>query len=204
MLSCVWLFWAPMDCSPPGSSVLGILQARKLERVAITTSRGSSRPRDSTPISCIAGGFFTAKPLGKSCKRLFSFETGHQIYLGVVCFRTTYRYWSQNAYVQNNLLFLDFSSIWSLRPIISQWDWRGGLRTRHLTGEALRSYTVNTGRKQELQGAPHAGLPGSSLGWCLDQSCRWPGQTWRDRIRPQKKMTKHALEMLTWKSLPTT
>ena len=44
----------PMDCSPPGSSVHGILQARILERIAILFSRGSSRPRDQTSIiSCI-------------------------------------------------------------------------------------------------------------------------------------------------------
>ena len=49
----------PMNCSPPGSSVHGILQARILEWVAIPFSRGSSRPRDQTQISCIAGGFFT-------------------------------------------------------------------------------------------------------------------------------------------------
>ena len=49
----------PMDCSPPGSSVLGILQARILEWVAIPLSRGSSRPRDQTWVSCIAGRFFT-------------------------------------------------------------------------------------------------------------------------------------------------
>ena len=36
----------PMDCSPPGFSVHGILQARILEWVAISFSRGSSRPRD--------------------------------------------------------------------------------------------------------------------------------------------------------------
>ena len=35
-----------MDCNPPGSSVLGILQARMLEWVAISSSRESSRPRD--------------------------------------------------------------------------------------------------------------------------------------------------------------
>ena len=44
----------PMDCSPPGSSVYGILQARVLEWVAISFSRGSSRPRDQT-----AGRLFT-------------------------------------------------------------------------------------------------------------------------------------------------
>ena len=42
-----------MDCSPPGSSVHGISQARILEWVAISFSRGSSRPRDQTCISCI-------------------------------------------------------------------------------------------------------------------------------------------------------
>ena len=48
-----------MDCSPPGSSVHGILQARILEWVAIPFSRGSSRPRDQTQVSCTAGGLFT-------------------------------------------------------------------------------------------------------------------------------------------------
>ena len=38
----------PMDCGPPGSSVHGILQARILEWVAISFSRGSSQPRDQT------------------------------------------------------------------------------------------------------------------------------------------------------------
>ena len=49
----------PMDCSLPGSSVHGILQARILEWVAISFSRGSSQPRDKTQVSCIAGSFFT-------------------------------------------------------------------------------------------------------------------------------------------------
>ena len=48
----------PMDCSPPGFSLHGILQARILEWVAIPFSRGSSRPRDQTQFSCIAGKFF--------------------------------------------------------------------------------------------------------------------------------------------------
>ena len=42
----------PMDCSLPGSSVHGILQARILEWVAISSSRGSSWPRDQTCVSC--------------------------------------------------------------------------------------------------------------------------------------------------------
>ena len=48
-----------MDCSPPGSSVHGILQARILEWVAIPFSRGSSWPRDQTRVSHLAGRFFT-------------------------------------------------------------------------------------------------------------------------------------------------
>ena len=51
--------WNPMDCSPPGSSVHEILEARILEWVAIPFSRGSSWPRDQTRGSCIAGRFFT-------------------------------------------------------------------------------------------------------------------------------------------------
>ena len=49
----------PMDCTPPDSSVYGILQARMLEWVAIPFSWRSSRPRDQTRVSCIAGGLFT-------------------------------------------------------------------------------------------------------------------------------------------------
>ena len=57
----------PMDCSPPGSSVHGILQARILEWFAISFSKGSSQPRDRTCVSCLclklAGRFFTATDL---------------------------------------------------------------------------------------------------------------------------------------------
>ena len=49
----------PKVCSPPGSSVHGILQARILEWVAIPFFRGSSWPMDWTHISRIAGRFFT-------------------------------------------------------------------------------------------------------------------------------------------------
>ena len=57
----------PIDCSSPGSSVHGVSQVRLLEWVAISSSRGSSWPRDWTcisHISCIAG-FFTNEPPGK-------------------------------------------------------------------------------------------------------------------------------------------
>ena len=47
----------PKDCSPPGSSVYGISQTRILERVAISSSRGSSQPGDQTHVSHVS---FTA------------------------------------------------------------------------------------------------------------------------------------------------
>ena len=65
--SCLTLC-GPMDCSPPGSSVHGILQLRILEWVAMPSSRESSPPRDRTHVSCsscISGRFCTAEPRGK-------------------------------------------------------------------------------------------------------------------------------------------
>ena len=58
----------PMDCSPPGSSVHGISQARILEWVAISSSRGPSWSRDRTCVSFLlylAGGFFITELPGK-------------------------------------------------------------------------------------------------------------------------------------------
>ena len=52
-------FCDPVDYRPPGSSVHGILQARILEWVAISSFRGSSRPRHQIWVFCIAGRFFT-------------------------------------------------------------------------------------------------------------------------------------------------
>ena len=55
----------PLDRSPPGSSVRGILQAGILEWVAIPFSRGSSRPRDRTQVSRMQADSLPAEPLGK-------------------------------------------------------------------------------------------------------------------------------------------
>ena len=65
--SCPALFY-PMDCSPPGSSVHGVLQTRILEWVAISFSRRYSQLTGQNCIfwvSCVAGGIFPAKPSGK-------------------------------------------------------------------------------------------------------------------------------------------
>ena len=49
----------PMNCSPSGSSIHEILQARIMEWIAIPFSRGSSCPRDQTQVSCIVGRLFS-------------------------------------------------------------------------------------------------------------------------------------------------
>ena len=59
----VWLR-DPMDCSPPGSFVHRISQARILEGVAISSSRGSSLPWNQIHTSRLAGRFFTTSHLG--------------------------------------------------------------------------------------------------------------------------------------------
>ena len=49
----------PMDCSPPSSSVRGVSQARILEWITTSSSRGSSWPKGQNWVSCIAGRLFT-------------------------------------------------------------------------------------------------------------------------------------------------
>ena len=101
--SVVSSFLQPMDCSPPGSSVQGISQARILEWVAVSFCSGSSQPRDRTHISCIAGGFFTAEPPGSptNCYSL-------------IWRKTTWRelYCHFEDFLKRSLHSLRFSYIW--------------------------------------------------------------------------------------------
>ena len=64
-----------MDCNPPCSSVHGIIQERVLEWVAIPFSRRSSRSRDWTLVSGLAGRFFTIWDTRKALERQFSSVT---------------------------------------------------------------------------------------------------------------------------------
>ena len=66
VLSHVWFFVILMNYGLPGPSVHGIFQARILEWVTISFSRGSSQLRGPIHISCIAGRFFTAEPPRRS------------------------------------------------------------------------------------------------------------------------------------------
>ena len=61
--------WDSIYCSPPGSSVHGILQAKTLEWVAIPFSRGSFQPKDQTRVSCTADRFFTTTMKSYGMKR---------------------------------------------------------------------------------------------------------------------------------------
>ena len=62
----------PIDCSPPVSPIHGTSQARILQWFAISSSRGSSRPRDQNRICCLAGRFFT---MGRNFKAHRGFLT---------------------------------------------------------------------------------------------------------------------------------
>ena len=64
-------FCEPVDCSLPGSSVHGILQARTLEWIAMPSSRGSSLLRHETQVFCVsgtAGRLFTVGAIGETLK----------------------------------------------------------------------------------------------------------------------------------------
>ena len=82
----------PVDCSPPGFSVHGILQVRILEWLAIPFSRGSSWPRDWSHISCISGRFFTVRPTKEvpysiySCKIFAVFSVLYHISVWLIYF----------------------------------------------------------------------------------------------------------------------
>ena len=68
----------PMNCSPSGSFVHGIFQARILKWVAISFSRGSALPRDQTAPPTLASGFFTTEPPGNLEPMLLNFKKNPQ------------------------------------------------------------------------------------------------------------------------------
>ena len=82
--SCPTLLETP--CSPSGSSVHGILQARILEWVAIPLYKGSSQPRNWTWVCCIAGGFFMSPGLHSFSWSCPLFNWNHTELLWLDCF----------------------------------------------------------------------------------------------------------------------
>ena len=140
----------PMNCSLPGSSIHGILQARVLEWVAISFSRGSSRPRDRTWVSCIVGRCFTIW----ATREVSAVATFNQLFSSVV---------SQDSNIYNHrgtckkCKFL--SPIWDLQNQKS-WAWNPEIciQTRscpsdscahwslRIIGLKFKSYFINTWR----------------------------------------------------------
>ena len=88
----------PMDCSPPGSSVHGISQARKLEWIAVSFSRGSSWPRDQTRVSRIAGRRFTIWATREALKEQKVLPK--KIWL-LLTFSAAHSKWSTNIHMKN-------------------------------------------------------------------------------------------------------
>ena len=70
-----------MDCSLPGSSIYGILQARMLEWVAMPFSRGSSQPRDQTHVSCIGRWILYHRATREAPLPLLIFNTAARVLL---------------------------------------------------------------------------------------------------------------------------
>ena len=108
----------PMNCSLPGSSVHGIFHARILEWVAISFSRGSSRPSDQTRVSRIAGRHFTnwaTREAPSRCweKRFKHNRMGESLLLAVSkseCFYASWHFTHSNSFfaeVKLNLAFLN-------------------------------------------------------------------------------------------------
>ena len=101
-----------MGCSPPGSSVHGILQARNLEWVAMPSSRRSSLPEDRTHVSYVS--FIGRRFLYYLCHQVWWYEYNH-LWLGWIV-RIYYLYLIIYIY-----LCLCFLFIWSILSLKKEW-----------------------------------------------------------------------------------
>ena len=99
-------FATPMDCSPPGSSAHGILQARILEWVAISSFRGCFQPRDQIHVSCL--GFFNTDPPGKPLRNSLIKYKNRQVYI-LLTLEAFMWYLESNRVSNNNLYKILFN-----------------------------------------------------------------------------------------------
>ena len=90
-----------MDSSPPGCSVHGISQASILEWVAISSHRGSSKPRIKLAPPALAGRFFTTAPAGKSLKWYVTIQRGG------MGWEVGRKFKKEGAYEQIQLIYVD-------------------------------------------------------------------------------------------------
>ena len=115
------LTWWPHGLQPPSSSVHGILQARTLEWIAISFSRGSFWPGDQTHISCIpciVAGFFYPVSLQGSWLHMHD-----SIWLSSCCSRGLGFGESTQKYCSNCCIFWEVINclpVWSKSPVLCQ------------------------------------------------------------------------------------
>ena len=129
-----------MDCSPPGSSVRGISQARILEWVVISFPRGSSPPRVQS-LTCIAGGFFTTEPPGKPQVKFYSptktttTESHSSHYTSIT--KTALRYYILNSLdtISVNICFLLSYKFLHQGPSFALWARKLGRHTWPFPGK---------------------------------------------------------------------
>ena len=111
----------PMDCSPPDSSVYRIFQARILEWVAISFSRGSSQPRDRTQVSCTTGRFFinwaTRMNYSVTLNKL-QFKTAKSEHWHIL---PTKSYWKDRLQILWNTE-KGHKKIWGIPEILNKWN----------------------------------------------------------------------------------
>ena len=110
---------SPMDCRLLGSSVHGIHHASILEWVAIYFSRESSRPKDGTWVSCVAGRLFSIWVTKVDFSFLFFFLVEWQsgVKAGQVIRASQQMHWCYTCYTHNAVLVfwrVEKSYIWSL------------------------------------------------------------------------------------------
>ena len=109
----------PHGCSPPGSSVHGILQARVLEWIAMPSSRGSSRPRDRTQVSRIAGRFFTSWATREVLQYLkiincFIFKSYYQFFKSIIMtslFEKKKTHYNQSIFLRKKVCLRHLKSV---------------------------------------------------------------------------------------------
>ena len=136
MLSHAWLC-GPMDCSPPGSSVHEIFQARILEWVAISFSKGSSQPRDRTLVSCTAGGSFTNWATREALRanigvkliiRYLPFRDSSVCYHWLFKLTTTLKNQRWNKVSEGGSVFWGGMRSTFFNALILNWKWHGLLK----------------------------------------------------------------------------
>ena len=153
-----------MDCSLPGFSVHWIFQARVLEWIAISFSRGSSWPRDRTQVSCIAGRRFTLWATLKSELKEKKSESDHGFHLPVTLPRLHLR-------TKANILTCSYKKEWSTDSHLNMGEpWKHCAKWKRSDTKAIYcmiAFIWNFKNKQTLE--THAKSRFTGKDWCWER-----------------------------------